>query len=320
MMNSILGALIGDAAGASLDFYYKEITEDIVLNAMTMPGNDNMCIGPGQITNNGELILTLWKSLNSLETSNISPILTIMKGYIDWYKSDPYDIRRTCYLAFDTLYDFFKGQNIHTLQGCKNTINRINIDYEDNGALIRATAIATWIILIKADIKTGIECAKEDARLSHPNIICQEINAIYVFAIIYLLQGKSPTEVIELTDDFVNTEITSEIIKYWYFEESYDIDSIIITEQIDHISWSFILSIYFLRNPNINYEEAIKITLMKGGDTTNNTTIVGGMVGAYHTIPEYMIRPVLDFDCTIDGKHHKRPAEYCVKNIIRNLI
>jgi hypothetical protein len=78
---------------------------------------------------------------------------------------------------------------------------------------------------------------------------------------------------------------------------------------------------YFLRHPEISYEEAIKITLMKGGDTDTNAAIVGGLVGSYQSIPEYMIRPVLDFDCTADGfKHHKRPAEYSVKNVIGHLI
>jgi hypothetical protein len=59
---------------------------------------------------------------------------------------------------------------------------------------------------------------------------------------------------------------------------------------------------------------------MKGGDTDTNAAIVGGIVGAYQKIPEYMLRPVLDFDCTIDGRHHIRPAEYSVKKVIGHLI
>jgi ADP-ribosylglycohydrolase len=80
------------------------------------------------------------------------------------------------------------------------------------------------------------------------------------------------------------------------------------------------MAIYFLRNPEINFEEAIKITLMKGGDTDTNAAIVGGMVGAYKQIPEYMLKPVLDFDCTAEGRHHKRPAKYSVKKVIGHLI
>jgi ADP-ribosylglycohydrolase len=318
----MLGALVGDAAGATLEFCHKEITEEMALNAMKMPGGGNIRVGPGQITDDGELTLTLWSSLNSFETSHIVPILTLMKGYNDWYESCPFDMGRTCSLAFETFYDFFKGRHIHTLQGCKDIIIKLNEGSEANGALMRATAIATWIATSQtADIKMGIECAKEDARLSHPSIVCQEVNAIYVFAIINLLQGKTPKETIDLLDIFVDDEITSEKVKYWYFEESLDITDMNATKQIGHVRWGFVMAFYFLRNPEFTYEEAIKITLMKGGDTDTNAAIVGGMVAAYHKIPEYMLNPVLDFDCTVEGKrHHKRPAEYSVKKVIGHLI
>lgn len=321
-MNSMLGALVGDAAGATLEFCHKEITEEMALNAMSMPGGGCMRVGSGQITDDGELTLTLWRALNSFETSDTAPILTLMKGYRDWYESMPFDIGRTCSLAFETFVDFFKGQHILTLKGCKETIHKLNEASEANGALMRATAIATWIVSTDAAIEIAINCAKEDARLSHPSIVCQEVNAIYVFAIVHLLRGKTPKEVVTLLDEFVDSEnITSEKVKYWYFEESLDISDLIATRQIGHVRWGFVLAMYFLRNSEIDYEEAIKITLMKGGDTDTNAAIVGGMVAAYHTIPEYMLKPVLDFDCTIDGRrHHKRPAEYSVKKVIGHLL
>ena len=315
-MNSMLGALVGDAAGATLEFSHKEITEQMALKAMTMPGGGNMCVGPGQITDDGELTLTLWRSLNSLETSNIDPLL-LMKGYRDWYKSLPFDMGLTCNIAFEAINDFLSDKTIHTLQTCKDFIEKTNEDSEANGALMRATAIATWIATTpNTTIKIGTEYAKEDALLSHPSIICQEVNMIYVFAIIQVLKGKSPQETLELTNNFVNNEITSDKVKHWYFEESVDISNMDATKQIGHVRWGFVMAIYFLRNPHISFEESIKITLMKGGDTDTNAAIVGGIVGAYQKIPEYMLRPVLDFDCTVDGKHHMRPAEYSVKKVI----
>jgi ADP-ribosylglycohydrolase len=318
----MLGALVGDAAGATLEFCRCPVTEEMALNSMKMPGGGNIRAGPGQITDDGELTLTLWHSLNSFETSNVPPILTLMKGYKNWYDSFPFDIGRTCSLAFDTISDFLNERHIYTLQGCKDIINKLNEGSEANGALMRATAIATWIAKMSTpDIEMGVNCAKEDARLSHPSIVCQDVNAIYVFTIINLLQGKSPEETLVVTDEFVDSEnITSEKVKYWYFEESLDITEMNATQQIGHVRWGFVMAMYFLRHPEINYEEAIKITLMKGGDTDTNAAIVGGLVGAYHKIPEYMLRPVLDFDCTTKGRHHKRPAEYSVKKVIGHLI
>lgn len=319
-MNSLLGALVGDAAGATLEFCNTIITEEMALAAMRMPGGGPIRVGPGQITDDGELTLTLWQSLNSFDSSDILPILTIMKGYAQWYESCPFDMGRTCSLAFETYYDFFKDR-IQTLNSCKLIVYNLNAMSEANGALMRATAIATWSAL-NPDISlhAAVECAKEDARLSHPSIVCQETNAIYVFAIVNLLRGIPPIEVIELLNNFVKLHITSPKVRQWYYLESLDIKNIMATSQIGHVRWGFVLSMYFLRNPNIGYEEAIKITLMKGGDTDTNAAIVGGLVAAYHRIPEYMVRPVLDFDCTVTGRHHIRPEEYSVKKMIGHLL
>ncbi len=320
MMNSMLGALVGDAAGATLEFYYDNITEIMALEAMKMPGGGALRVGPGQITDDGELTLTLWQSLNSFDSSNVIPILTLMRGYSNWYESCPFDMGRTCSLAFEAYSDFFKG-NIQTLNNCKLIINNLNTMSEANGALMRATAIATWVSMNPSiTIEMAVECAKEDARLSHPSIVCQEVNAIYVFAIVHLLRGKSPSEVIGLLDDFVKDKVTSSKVREWYFVESLDITELNATEKIGHVRWGFVMAIYFLRNSHIGFRDAIKITLMKGGDTDTNAAIVGGLVGAYHKIPDYMLQPVLEFDCTINGKYPMRPEEYSVKKVLGNLI
>ena len=319
-MNSLLGALVGDAAGATLEFCDRPITEEMALEAMTMPGGGSLRVGPGQITDDGELTLTLWQSLNSFDTSDVIPILTIMKGYAKWYESYPFDIGRTCSLAFETYSDFFENQ-IPTLSNCKLIVNNLNAMSEANGALMRASAIATWVYMNPSiTIDMAVECAKEDARLSHPSIVCQEVNAIYIFAIVHLLQGKTPNEVITLLNTFVKDKVTSPKVRQWYFVESLDITNLDATKQIGHVRWGFVMALYFLRNSDIDFEEAIKITLTKGGDTDTNAAIVGGLVGTYHKIPEYMLKPVLTFDCTANGKYPKRPAEYSVKNVIGHLI
>lgn len=322
MINSILGALVGDAAGATLEFCNKTITEEMANHAMTMPGGGSIRVGPGQITDDGELTLTLWQSLNSFDESTTIPILTLMRGYMEWYESCPFDIGRTCSLAFEQISEFLSEGTIQTIQDCKNSIKNINELSEANGALMRATAIASWIAKNNSiDIMLGIECAKEDARLSHPSIVCQEVNAIYVYAIVNLLQGKTPEEALKLTNIFVEEYITSHKVKYWYFIESLSIGEFNMCRQIGHVRWGFILAIYFLRNPHITFEDAIRLTLMKGGDTDTNAAIVGGLVATYSTIPEYMLKPVLEFDCTVNSmRGYIRPAKYSVKYVLGNLI
>jgi ADP-ribosylglycohydrolase len=317
----MLGALVGDAAGATLEFCHKDITEEMALEAMKMPGGGTIGVGPGQITDDGELTLALWNSLNVCNGSGITsfPTAAVAKGYGDWYNSNPFDMGGTCQCAFDYYFEFFKMRSDKkSIEECIAAVKEENSGSEANGALMRASAIPAWFIKNShTNIEFAVECAKQDARLSHPNIVCQEVNAIYVFAITHLLQGVGCKEVLELTDTFVLKNCKSEKVKKWYFEESLDISSLKCTRQIGHVRWGFVLAIYFLRNPEISFEEAIKITLMKGGDTDTNAAIVGGMVGAYHQIPEYMLNPVISFDCTVgSSRYFIRPAKYSVKKVL----
>jgi len=319
-MKSILGALVGDAAGATLEFYRQSITEEKALHAMKMPGGGHLRVGSGQITDDGELTLTLLRSLRSSNSSSLSSYLhSIAKGYSDWYESCPFDIGMTCGFAFETYYDFFRNK-INTLDECFEIIRQLNSSSEANGSLMRATAIASYIDTHPdLDIQFGIQLAKEDAKLSHPNIVCQEVNMIYVFSLIHLLKGYSPNDTLTLTDHFIVRKITSNKVKEWYFNESHDITSMECTKNIGHVRWGFVLAYYFLRNPQISFEEAIKKTLMKGGDTDTNAAIVGGMVACYQDIPQYMSQPVLLFDCTKDSLTHRiRPYEYSAKRLFIN--
>lgn len=317
-MKAMLGAFVGDAAGAVLEFYRQPITEEKALDAMKMPGGGHLRVGSGQITDDGELTLTLWKSL---EESDLFPsyLHCITKGYSDWYNSCPFDIGMTCSFAFETYYDLFRNK-INSLDECLTLVQNLNGNSEANGALMRATAIASYIDKHpNLDIKNGIQLAKDDAKLSHPNIVCQETNMIYVFSLIHLLKGYSPNDTLKLTDYFINQFITSNKVKEWYFNESLDITLMDCKKNVGHVRWGFVLAYYFLRNSHLSFEEAIKITLMKGGDTDTNAAIVGGMVGCYKDIPQYMLQPVLSFDCTKELITHRiRPYEYSVKSLFTN--
>ena len=320
---SMLGAFVGDAAGATLEGRRQAFTEEVVINAMKMPGGGPLYVGPGQITDDGELTLALWQAIKGYNPKDGFPILSIMRAYADWYDSSPFDIGQTCSFAFEAIADLFKAvksineDDIYTL---KWLIYNLNRESEANGALMRATGLATWIAKYEdVDPFIGAEMAIEDASLSHPSEACKEVNAIYVYTLINLLRGISPPDALKYTNEFIEMNEFSEKVRHWYFEESFDISHMNCTIQAGHVRWGFVLAFYFLRNPEITYEQAIKITLLKGGDTDTNAAIVGGLVGAYHNIPKYMLQPVLDFDCTtVSQKHHTRPIEYSVKNVLKN--
>lgn len=317
-MNALLGALVGDAAGATLEFYTGgELTQEVVERAMQMPGGGSLRVGAGQITDDGELTLTLWRAL--LQADEADPVPYLIKGYAAWYESIPFDIGRTCSLAFDYFasecMDRMEGPTLHEMEEVVWTTNRGS---EANGALMRATAIPTWTVQKGLTADDAVTLARQDARLSHPCVVCQETNAIYVYAIHHLLQGATPADVLAKTESYVEKTITSHQVKQWFEEESLDISDMNARHQMGHVRWGFVMAIYFLRHPAISYEDAIRTTLLKGGDTDTNAAIVGGMVGAYQPIPPWMLHPVLIFDSTACSSREGRIRckEYCPKYVL----
>ncbi len=59
-MGCVLGAFIGDAAGAILEFMdYRKITDELVRKAMKLCGGGALKVGPGQITDDSEMAMCL---------------------------------------------------------------------------------------------------------------------------------------------------------------------------------------------------------------------------------------------------------------------
>jgi len=322
---SMLGALVGDAAGAVLEFCHDTITDKMAQRAITMPGGGSIRTGPGQITDDGELALCLWRALNASNAHNTLeyPYEECFKEYAEWYDSMPFDIGRTCSLAFSAAsYRLKKTKGIFNDNIKKlilHTIHSDNETSEANGALMRITALPTWAIQHGISVKNTVQMAKDDALVSHPNIVCQEVNAVYVFAIMNLLLGVKPDITLTLTTEFVNKYVSSDKVRTWFFEESLDYQRMECIKNMGHVRYAFGLAIYFLRNPQISYEKAIHMTLLKGGDTDTNAAIVGGLVACYQPIPEYMLNPVLSFDstkCNRERKGHFRSEKYCVKYVL----
>jgi ADP-ribosyl-[dinitrogen reductase] hydrolase len=312
--SAILGALVGDAAGATLEFANYTINYKHVMNSMKMPGGGKLCIGPGQITDDGELTLTLYSSLKGYDPVHGFPSDYVAKHYALWWRSGPFDIGYTTHSAFEIAYKIFKENGSHYMLSdlLMNKIKENNS--EANGSLMRCTPIAEWVCSEKSITPyVAAEYAKYDALLSHPSLVCQEANAVYIFILVNLLRNISVSATLALAEEYVNKHVTSDV-KYWFLFNSLDIQNINCRKDIGHVKHAFSLAIYFLRNPHYSYEEAISLTLLQGGDTDTNAAIVGGLVSCYNTIPEYMLKPVISFDSTKD--EIIRPKEYCAKYVL----
>jgi ADP-ribosyl-[dinitrogen reductase] hydrolase len=308
---AFISVAVSDAAGATLEFFREEITEEIALNAMKMPGGGKLQVGKSQFTDDTELAISLAFAFYDKDPRNGLPIEDIAQGYSEWYHSKPFDMGTTCARAFSTDN---KQDRLLSNQMMKFAASGSYMS-EANGALMRICPMAIWSI--GESIPVIAHNAKMDAMLSHPNQVCQDCNVIVVLAIEYLIRHPSDYKgVIKYIDDYVYNNIRSKV-RNWYFKDSLDISELDCSKNIGWVKFGFIQAIYYLRN-NTSYETAIKEVLIRGGDTDTNAAIVGSVLGALHGIngiPKYMLEPVLAFDPTNPGKGQKRPAKYSASNI-----
>ena len=317
---AFLGLACGDAAGAVLEFFRRHITNEIVEKAIKMPGGGAVKVGSGQLTDDSELAISLANALSFRNPDDGLPIEQIALNYSEWFYSNPFDIGSTCAQAFSTS----KKMDTELLSSrmMKNAVQN-SIVSEANGALMRVTPIALWCIDQSDSVIAHF--AKMDAMLSHPSQVCQDCNAVFCILLVYLIKNpRDSLGAISHAADYISENVHSKV-KKWFFEDSLDINGLDCTKNIGHVRWAFTLAIYFLRN-NTPYETAIKITLMKGGDTDTNAAIVGALMGAVHgetNIPEYMKNPVIRFDPLNTKNGHKRPEIYTgakIQDLTYNLL
>jgi ADP-ribosylglycohydrolase len=300
ILGSLIGAIVGDAAGVTLEFYIGEFTLKKVNKAMHMPGGGRFHVGRGQPSDDSELLL----ALASVIKDGVFDIEKIRAAYREWYNSEPFDVGQTCARAFGN---------------CRDGLD-INMHSEANGALMRVMPIPCFFH--KLPYEQIADYARCDAALSHPNQICQDVNALYSIAIAYLINNPGDhIGACKLVSGWPNIHPT---VKQWIKESKLDLSTFNCEDNIGHVKHAFKLALYFLRH-NTTYEDAIRQTLMLGRtDTDTNCAIVGGLIGALHgysSIPAYMKDPVLAFDPTridfsVDTIGRKRPALYRPANIL----
>src|SRR5690242_10304912 len=101
-LGTVLGAFLGDASGAVLEFFPGVISEREVNHAMELPGGGIFRVGKGQITDDSELTLCLARALTAWPQSPSEgfPLDKVAAGYMAWAATKPFDIGRTCAAAF----------------------------------------------------------------------------------------------------------------------------------------------------------------------------------------------------------------------------
>jgi len=296
-MGCLLGACVGDAAGAPLEFIGHTPTLEEVKRAISMPGGGVLGVAPGQITDDGELTLCLARGLAGKKLFNIE---TIAMQYHWWTASSPFDVGRTTQNAFGSAQRISPGQ----LDGYAPVMERAafqkNMLSKANGSLMRATPLGIWGRQLDDDELASY--AQSDSKLSHPNSSCQHAEACYVIAIASLMRNLG-----ERLEAFVRAQRWAEAcapreVRDWLQDAEDDV-VVPYEPQIGFVRIAFTHAFRHLLKGS-NYMEALTETLAGGGDTDSNACIVGGLLGAAcgaDAIPQGMRHAVLACD-TSDGQ------------------
>lgn len=314
-LGCIMGALVGDAAGATLEFLGRIPTLAEVDRAMTMPGGGVWQVAPGQITDDGELTLCLLQALSESTTFDLE---AIARQYARWIDSDPFDIGNTTASSLGS-YSEFGWKETFEQQGYAAVMVRAASDRcmgsKANGSLMRISPLGVWGY--RCTDEALADFARQDSSLSHPNLSCRAAAACYSIAIASLMRQPGAREAaFNRAKQWLETQLSKaqpgieshcyREVRGWLQDAENNAD----IPYSPHIGFVKIAFTHAFRHLLLgsDYVTALRETLSGGGDTDTNACIVGGLIGAAcgaQEIPETMQRAVLQ--CQHVQGHNPRP-------------
>ena len=259
----LLGVLIGDASGAPLEFLGRKPDEAEVDRALEFPGGGAWSVAPGQITDDGELTLSLARGLIA------GGLPQIAQAYAAWLRSRPFDVGNTTARAF-------RVPPSDTLVQSMRQASQGSLSSKANGSLMRCAPLAVWGHRLSRSQLALV--ARSDSALSHPNPVCQDAVASYVLALRHLLLNPGDgAGAFEVAKSWVQDEACEEVQAWLQMAEAGERPAFY--PLAGFVKIGFVHALVQLR-AGADYRQALFETLLGGGDTDTNAAIVGGMVGA----------------------------------------
>ena len=308
-LGAIHGALIGDAAGSAMEFKFLDRlpNDSDVDTALSLNGGGVFRLAPGQITDDGELTLSLLNSLRQHHGIYVADI--VAHHYLTWIDSNPFDVGR----AISTALYVHKEQR--KIDGLANALHKralqFNTDSKANGCLMRATPLG--VAGMNMTLENTVKMVKTDVRMTHPHADCQDATVAYVLAIRHLMLNPGDhVGAVALAIEYL-TETNREV-NAWLdaaidgkLPHAFPLDGF--------IKHAFSYAFYHLSQGS-TFELALQDTLKRGGDTDTNACIVGGLIGALHGndhLPANMLEKLLN--CDVKSGLKPRGENFHPKNV-----
>jgi ADP-ribosyl-[dinitrogen reductase] hydrolase len=287
---AVMGALVGDAAGAVLEFLGRAPTEAEVHRALDMPGGGVWRVAPGQITDDGELTVSL---LGALAPGAPYDADRVAAAYVAWYRSSPFDVGGTTAAALRAFAPRAPGDFAGAAAALERAAREASMGSKANGSLMRASPLGVWGHALPTDIL--VAAARQDSALTHPNLSCADAVAAYSIAIATLIRERGDRAAAFAAAETWADAHANDEVRGW-------IAAARAGENVPYHPLAGFIRIAFVHAfrhllAGTSFVDALRETLLGGGDTDTNACIVGGLIGAADGlagIPESMRRAVLE--------------------------
>jgi len=270
-LGSVVGALIGDAAGGTFEFMGRPPTLKEAQAALDLPGGGVFDLAPGQFTDDGEMTMALLGALAKGKRAYRQELAA--QAYCEWEQSNPFDIGRATRVALRVPKAAMTNTKSLVKLVCSQALEH-NSASKANGCMMRATPLG--IAATECNIEETIEMVTADVVLTHPNKDCIDSTVAYVLALRHLILYAGDSEgAIEAANTYLSGK-NSAVLGWLDQAVEGNIESV--TKQIGFVKHGFTLAFHFLEF-QYSYKESITQTLLMSGDTDTNACIVGGLVG-----------------------------------------
>lgn len=284
----LAGQLAGDALGSLVEFQSpRQIELRYPEGVRELADGGTWDTIAGQPTDDSEMALLLARML--VESGAFSAERATVQ-YQYWLDSEPFDCGMTIAAGL-------RGQS--------------NAASQANGALMRVSPLG--VFGAGRDRDRVAQWAMADAAITHPNLVCLQVNALFVMAIAHVVEcGCDGVELYHHVGQWAGDLAVDESVLA-AIEQARHAPPADFMHQQGWVLLAFQNALYqLLHEPSV--ERAVVDTVMRGGDTDTNAAICGALLGAVAgvgAIPQQWLGSIRDCRPVAGSDRVRRPRPEC---------
>jgi ADP-ribosylglycohydrolase/fructose-1,6-bisphosphatase/inositol monophosphatase family enzyme len=270
----LLGQLAGDALGSLVEFSGpEEIRKRYPSGPLNLEEGGYWNTIAGQPTDDSELALALARSILKCGGYDHEGAAA---AYASWKASGPFDCGGTTATALGAAVVAMKnGKPV-----AQAAMQAANGNSQANGALMRINPLAIFGHTMNA--AALMEMARQDARLTHPNRVCQDANAIFAATVARAIQsGLDPQDTYEYALSLTSNNGLSPAVAERLHAAATSPPPEFTNSKSGWVLVAFQNAFFQLLHAP-SPEQGLVDTVCAGGDTDTNAAIAGALLGAAH--------------------------------------